>query len=153
MDEIDALGRQLLFDRPPLTKGRLSVFREADTEDHWFPKLNVTLKKTGSNQVLWQWSTHKDPVDFDEPPPYGEDLMLEKYFELEAPIKSPRGLEAVFWLDRGTTNRAFVQKFSAALYLYPGSFDERGVQVGVIDFTKGLNANSVPLYFRSSFPW
>src|SRR5271170_461392 len=106
MDEIDALGRQLLFDRPPLTKGRLSVFREADTEDHWFPKLNVTLKKTGSNQVLWQWSTHNVPVDFDEPPPYGEDVMLEKYFELEAPIKTPRGLEAVFWLDRGTTNRA-----------------------------------------------
>jgi hypothetical protein len=43
MDEIDALGRQMLLERQPLTKGRLSVYRESKTDDDWFPKLNVTL--------------------------------------------------------------------------------------------------------------
>jgi hypothetical protein len=153
MDEIDALGRQMLLERQPLTKGRLSVYRESKTDDDWFPKLNVTLKKTGSNQILWQWTTHKEPIDFDEPPPYGEDLLLEKYFELEAPIKSPRGLEAVFSLTRGATSRGRVDKFSAALYLYPGTFEDRGVQVAVIDCTQGLTASSLPLFFRTAFPW
>ena len=101
MDEIDALGRQMLVEQATRLKGRLSVYRESKTDDDWFPKLNVTLKKTVSSQILWQWSTHKEPIDFDEPPPYGEELFLEKYFELDAPIKSPRGLEAVFSLTKG----------------------------------------------------
>ncbi|HEY9788082.1 MAG TPA: hypothetical protein V6D17_22025 [Candidatus Obscuribacterales bacterium] len=154
MDEIDAQGRQLLIDRPNLTRGRLSVFREAESNvDHWFPRLNVTLKRAGTDDVLWQWTTHDDPIDFDEPPPYGEGVLLEKYFELEAPIRSPRGLEAVFHLGPGATNRGAVQQFSAALYLYPNSFDDRGVQVGVLDFTQGLTTGGVPFFFRVNFPW
>jgi hypothetical protein len=153
MDEIDALGRQLLIDRPALTKGRLSVFRDATGEDHWFPRLNVTLKRTGSDDVLWHWTTHSSPIDMEEPPPYGEDVLLEKYFELETPIKSPRGLEVVFMLGAGATRRGVVEKFSAALYLYPNTFDDRGVQVGVIDFTQGLTTGGVPLFFRCNFPW
>ena len=153
MDEIDAQGRQLLIDRPALTRGRLSVFREADTDDFWFPRLNVTLKRAGTDDVLWQWTTHSDPIDFDEPPPYGEEILLEKYFQLDHPIKSPRGLEVVFVLGPGVTNRARVDKFSAALYLYPSSFEDRGVQVGVVDFTQGLTTGGVPLYFRCNFPW
>jgi NaMN:DMB phosphoribosyltransferase len=78
---------------------------------------------------------------------------LEKYFELDAPIKSPRGLEAVFSLTKGATSRGRVEKFSAALYLYPGTFEDRGVQVAVIDCTQGLTASSLPLFFRSAFPW
>lgn len=153
MDEIDALGRQMLLDRPTLTRGRLSVYRQASCADHWFPRLNVTLKRAGTDQVLWQWTTHDVPIDLDEPPPYGEGLMLEKYFELEIPIKSPRGLEAVFELSPGATRRGAVEKFSAALYLYPASFEDRGVQVGVIDFTHGLTTGGVPLFFRVNFPW
>ena len=153
MDEIDALGRQMLVERPPLSKGRLSVYREAEGEDDWFPKLNVTLRKTGSHQILWQWSTHKEPIDLDEPPPYGEDLLLEKYFELDAPIKSPLGLETVFSLTKGMSNRGKVEKFSAALYLYPNTFEDRGVQVAVLDCTQGLMASSLPLFFRTAFPW
>ncbi|HEY9684880.1 MAG TPA: hypothetical protein V6C86_25105 [Oculatellaceae cyanobacterium] len=153
MDEIDALGRQMLVERPPLSKGRLSVYRESNGDDDWFPKLNVTLRKTGSHQILWQWSSHKEPIDFDEPPPYGEDLLLEKYFELDAPIKSPRGLETVFSLTKGMSNRGKVEKFSAALYLYPKSFEDRGVQVAVLDCTQGLMASSLPLFFRTAFPW
>jgi len=153
MDEIDAHGRQLLVDRPYLTRGRLSVFREADTDDYWFPRLNVSVKRAGTDHVLWQWTTHAEPIDFDEPPPYGEDLLLEKYFELESPIKSPRGLEAVFSLGQGATKRGRVSQFSASLYLYPASFEDRGVQVGVFDFTHGLTTSSVPLYFRVNFPW
>src|SRR5476651_229947 len=131
MEEIDAQGRQLLVDRPLLTKGRLSVYREAGlSEDDWFPRLNVTLKKAGSDDVLWQWTTHSLPIDFDEPPPYGEELMLEKYFELNMPVKSPRGLELVFALEEGSTSHGSVEQFSASLYLYPHSFDDRGVQVG-----------------------
>ncbi len=42
MDEIDAQGRQLLIDRPLLTRGRLSVYRESEGADQWFPRLNVT---------------------------------------------------------------------------------------------------------------
>jgi hypothetical protein len=156
MDEIDAHGRQLLVDRPSLTRGRLSVFREIhglkEDFDPWFPKLNVTLKRAGTDHVLWQWTTH-DHVDEDEPPPYGDEIMLEKYFELESPIKSPRGIEVVFWLGPGATRRGCVSKFSAALYLYPQSFEDRGVQVGVVDFTQGLTTGGVPLYFRVNFPW
>jgi hypothetical protein len=153
MDEIDAQGRQLLLERPLLSKGRLSVFRECTGEDHWFPRLNVTLKRAGTDEILWHWSTHSDPIDFDEPPPYGEDLLLEKYFELVTPIRSPRGLETVFMLGAGASNRGKVEQFSAALYLYPDSFEDRGVQVGVIDFTQGLTTGGVPLFFRINFPW
>ena len=153
MDEIDAQGRQLLLERPLLNKGRLSVFRESNGEDHWFPRLNVTLKRAGTDDILWAWTTHAEPIDFDGPPPYGEDLFLEKYFELKMPIRSPRGLETVFKLSPGVSNSAKVQQFSAALYLYPNSFEDRGVQVGVIDFTQGLTTGGVPLYFRINFPW
>jgi hypothetical protein len=153
MDEIDAQGRQLLIDRPPLTRGRLSVFRESKTEDHWFPRLNVTLKRSGTDDVLWQWTTHSEPIDHEEPPPYAEGVLLEKYFELNFPIKSPRGLEAVFCLGPGASRRGKVEQFSAALYLYPTSFEDRGVQVGVLDFTQGLTIGGVPLYFRINFPW
>jgi len=153
MDEIDAQGRQLLIDRPLLNKGRLSVFRQCDGLDHWFPHLSITLKRAGTDEVLWQWNTHSEPIDFEEPPPYGEDLLLEKYFALEKPISSPRGLETVFRLGPGASNSARVQQFSAALYLYPDSFEDRGVQVGVIDFTQGLTTGGVPLYFRVNFPW
>ena len=157
MDEIDAQGRQLLLDRPSLSRGRLSVYRELedaeDDSDPWFPRLKVSLKRAGTEQVLWQWMTHSDPIDEDEPPPYGEDILFEKYFELDHPIKTPRGLEVVFWLGAGETRRGSVKKFSAALYLYPQSFEDRGVQVGVIDFTQGLTTGGVPLYFRVNFPW
>lgn len=153
MEEIDALGRQMLVDRPQLTRGRLSVFRESASTDLWFPRLVVTLKRSGSDDVLWRWSSHSEPVDFDEPPPYGEELMLEKYFELERPLKSPRGLECVFALTPGSTNRGFAEKFSASLYLYPKSLDERGIQIGVVDFAGGLTTASMPLYFRVNFPW
>jgi hypothetical protein len=153
MHEIDAQGRQLMIDRPALTRGRLSVFRESTSDDLWFPRLNVTLKYAGTPEVLWQWTTHSLPIDFDEPPPYGDDLMLEKYFELEKPLKSPRGLEVVFHLGTGATERGKVSQFSASLYLYPSSFEDRGVQVGVIDFRQGLTANAVPLFARYNFPW
>jgi hypothetical protein len=155
MDEIDAQGRQLLLARPPLSKGRLSVFREAidNDDDKWFPRLNVSLKRAGTDENLWQWTTHAEPIDSEEPPPYGEDVLLEKYFELAKPIKSPRGLEVVFLLGPGMTNRGRVKQYSAALYLYPNTFDDRGVQVGVIDFTQGLTCGGVPLYFRVDFPW
>lgn len=152
MDEIDAHGRQLLVDRPSLSRGRLSVYRESKSDDHWFPRLNVTLKRSGTDHILWQWTTHNE-VDEDEPPPYGEDLLLEKYFELETPIKSPRGLEVVFMLGPGASRRGHVDQFSASLYLYPETFEDRGVQVGVIDFTQGLTTGGVPLYFRVNFPW
>jgi hypothetical protein len=153
MEEIDALGRQMLHDRPPLTKGRLSVFRDSDGDDFWFPRLNVTLKRSGSDNVLWHWTTHELPVNFEEPPPYGEDVLLEKYFELEQPVKSPRGIETVFRLSEGATSRGKVKQFSVALYLYPASFEDRGVQVGVIDFRQGLTTGGVPLFFRVNFPW
>ena len=153
MDEIDAVGRQMLIDRPLLTRGRLSVFRESTSADHWFPHMNVTLKRTGTDKILWQWTSHSLPVEYDEPPPYSEDVLLEKYFELEAPLKSPRGLECVFNLGTGDSSTGFVQKFSAALYLYPKSVEERGVQIGVIDFVNGLNSRSVPLFVRVNFPW
>lgn len=153
MDEIDALGRQLLVDRPPLSRGRLSVYRESASDDHWFPRLTVRLKKAGSDNILWEWVTHSDPIDFEEPPPYGDDLLLEKYFELEKPIKSPRGLEVVFKLGAGATVRGKVSQFSASLYLFPTSFEDRGVQVGVIDFRKGLTTGGVPMYSRYNFPW
>jgi hypothetical protein len=153
MDEIDAVGRQMLIDRPLLTRGRLSVFRESGSSDHWFPHLNVTLKRTGTDQVLWSWTSHSLPVKYDEPPPYGEQVLLEKYFELEAPLKSPRGLECVFNLGQGESKSGHVEKFSAALYLYPQSVEERGVQIGVIDFVAGLTARSCPLYVRVNFPW
>lgn len=152
MDEIDAVGRQMLYDRPLLTRGRLSVFRESGTHDDWFPQLKVTLKKAGSDEILWRWASHT-VVDEEEPPPYGEDGLLEKYFELEKPVKSPRGLEAVFWLGHGLTNHAKLKTFSAALYLYPQSVEERGVQVGVLDFATGLSSQSVPLFVRVNFPW
>lgn len=153
MEEIDAQGRQLLIDRPALTKGRLTVFRQSASQDDWFPRLNVTLKKAGSDLVLWQWTSHSNPVDMDEPPPYLDELVQEKYFELDSPLKSPRGLETVFSFGPGATNRGSVEKFSASLYLYPGSLEERGVQVGVVDFPEGMTAKSVPLYFRINFPW
>lgn len=154
MEEIDAQGRQLLIDRPLLTKGRLSVYRESTAcLDDWFPRLNVTLKKSGSDQTLWQWTTHSLPIDPEEPPPYGEDILLEKYFELEVPVRSPRGLEVVFSLEEGATGHGFVEQFSASLYLYPASFDDRGVQVGVVDFRQGLKANSMPMFVRFNFPW
>ena len=153
MNEIDAQGRQLLLDRPPLTKGRLSVYRQSSSSDHWFPRLNLTLKYAGSDEVLWQWTTHADPINFDEPPPYGEGLLLEKYFALQKPVKSPRGLETVFALGPGASCRGSVDIFSVALYLYPASFEDRGVQVGVIDFVQGLTTAGVPLYFRVNFPW
>ncbi len=153
MDEIDALGREMLLDRPALTRGRLSVYRQSDSPDHWFPRLNVTLKRAGTDLILWQWTTHKEPIDFEEPPPYGEDVILQKYFELDAPIKTPRGLEAVFMLSPGASRRGSVEQFSASLYLYPSSFEDRGVQVAVVDFTQGLTTGGVPLYFRTNFPW
>ena len=93
------------------------------------------------------------PIDFEEPPPYGEDLLLEKYFELEEPVRSPRGLEVVFELAAGATMRGSVEQFSASLYLYPSSFDDRGVQIGVLDFRQGLTAGSVPMFARFNFPW
>src|SRR5690606_9060474 len=129
------------------------VFRESDSDDNWFPRLSVTLKRTGTDQILWQWVTHDDPIDFDEPPPYGEDILLEKYFELEKPLKSPRGLEAVFVLGPGAHRRGSVSQFSASLYLYPNSFEDRGVQVAVLDFRQGLTTGGVPLFSRYSFPW
>lgn len=155
MDEIDAQGRQLLVDRPLLTRGRLSVYIETGScgTDDWFPRLNVTLKKSGSDEILWQWTTHSLPVDFEEPPPYGEDLLFEKYFELDSAVRSPRGLEVVFELGRGVTERGSVEQFSASLYLYPASFDDRGVQIGVLDFRQGLNAASTPMFARFNFPW
>ena len=153
MEEIDAQGRQLLIDRPLLTRGRLSVYRESDGNDDWFPRLNVSLKKSGSDQTLWQWTTHSLPVDVDEPPPYGEDLMLEKYFELSEPVRTPRGLEVVFALAAGSSPRGKVEQFSVSLYLYPESFDDRGVQIGVLDFRQGLTAGSVPMFARFNFPW
>ncbi len=153
MDEIDAIGRQMLIDRPLLTRGRLSVYRDSSSKDHWFPHLNVTLKRTGTDHVLWQWQSHATPVDFDEPPPYLGDILLEKYFELETPLKTPRGLEAVVWMGPGVSQNAFVEKFSVTLYLYPKSVEERGVQLGVVDFASGLKATSVPCYFRMNFPW
>ena len=157
MDEIDAQGRQLLTDRPALTKGRLIVFRQIEKggtdTDPWFPRLSITLKRAGSDETFWRWTTHGLPVDFEEPPPYGEDFLLEKPFELEQPAKSPRGLEAVFLLEPGATNRGQVIKYSASLYLYPNSIEDRGVQIGVLDFTEGLKATQVPLYFRVNFPW
>jgi hypothetical protein len=154
MDEIDAAGRQMLIDRPLLTRGRLSVYRSANTgADPWFPHLNVTLKRTGTDIALWTWSTHSTPIDYEEPPPYGDDLMLEKYFELETPLRSPRGLECVFSLGKGDSGRSHVDKFSAALYLYPKSVEERGVQVGVVDFVNGLSARNMPVYIRCNFPW
>ena len=79
--------------------------------------------------------------------------MLEKYFELEKPLKSPRGLEAVFSLGPGATRRGHVSQFSASLYLYPESFEERGVQIGVLDFRQGLTTGGVPLFARYNFPW
>jgi len=101
MDEIDAQGRQLLTDRPALTKGRLIVFREIEKgsrdTDPWFPRLSITVKRAGSDDTFWNWSTHGLPVDFEGPPPYGEDVLLEKGFQLEQPAKSPRGLETVFF--------------------------------------------------------
>src|ERR1700679_3324974 len=119
MDEIDAQGRQLLLDRPSLTRGRLSVYRElldgAEDADPWFPRLKVTLKKAGTDQVLWHWTTHHDPIDEEEPPPYGEEIIFEKYFKLDSPIKTPRGLEVVFGLGSGATRRGSVSKYSAAL--------------------------------------
>ena len=153
MDEIDAQGRQMLIDRPPLTRGRLSVFRETRSADDWFPRLKVKLKRAGSDSLLWSWESHSEPIDLEEPPPYGEEVMLEKYFELEAPLKSPRGIETVFWLGPGSASSAYVDKFSAALYLYPKSLDERGVQVGVIDFDGGLCGRRTPVYVRVNFPW
>src|SRR5688572_4098945 len=116
MDEIDAVGRQMLIDRPVLTRGRLSVFRDSKSSDLWFPHLTVTLKRTGSDVILWEWASHSLPIDYDEPPPYGEDIMLEKFFELDLPLKSPRGLEAVFSLAPGDSMSGYVDKFSAALY-------------------------------------
>jgi hypothetical protein len=153
MDEIDAVGRQMLIDRPMLTRGRLSVFRESKSLDHWFPHLTVTLKRAGSPVILWQWTSHTTPVDYDEPPPYGEDVMLEKYFELDLPLKSPRGLEAVFALGPGDSTAGYVDKFSAALYLYPKSLEDRGVQIGVIDLCSGMQSRFVPMYYRVNFPW
>ncbi len=153
MDEIDAYGRQMLVERPKLNRGRLSVFRDSDDDDLWFPRLKVTVKRAGTDQVLWRWETHSDQVDFDEPPPYGDEVFFEKYFELEEPLKSPRGLEAVFWFGPGVTTHGRVNKFSAVLYLYPYSLDERGVQVGVVDFDAGLTTSSVPLFVRVNFPW
>jgi hypothetical protein len=157
MDEIDAQGRQLLIDRPALTKGRLSVFRGveagSDGGDLWFPRLSITIKRAGSDDTCWRWATHGLPIDPEEPPPYGEDVLLEKYFDLDEPIKSPRGLETVFLLEPGATKRGKVTKFSASLYLFPDSVEDRGVQIGVVDFTEGLKSTDVPLYFRVNFPW
>jgi hypothetical protein len=152
MDELDAFGRQMLMERPLLTRGRLAVFRESITHDDWFPQLKITLKKSGSDLILWRWSSH-DTIDEEEPPPYGDDGLLEKYFELDQPVKTPRGLEAVFWLGPGLTEHARLSSFSAALYLYPGSVENRGVQVGVIDFARGLSSRGVPLFVRVNFPW
>ncbi|MBY0357010.1 MAG: hypothetical protein K2W82_03335 [Candidatus Obscuribacterales bacterium] len=153
MDEIDALGRQMLMERPLLTRGRLAVFRESVSADEWFPQLKVTLKKSGTDEILWNWASHDLPIDEEEAPPYGEDGLLEKYFELERPVKSPRGLEAVFLLGAGLTNSGRLSQFSASLYLYPSSVEERGVQVGVLDFTGGLSSQGVPLFMRVNFPW
>lgn len=153
MDEIDAAGRQMLVERPLLTRGRLSVYRQSTGTDLWFPHLNVTLKRTGTDIILWEWSTHSTPIDYEEPPPYGTDIMLEKYFELESPLKSPRGVEAVFSFGTGESLSSKVEKFSASLYLYPQSLEDRGVQIGVVDFVNGLSARTMPVYIRCNFPW
>ena len=153
MDEIDAQGRQLLTDRPKLTKGRLSVYREPEGNDLWFPRLNVSIKKSGSDVYLWSWSTHDDPICQDEPPPYGEEVVLEKYFELNPSVNSPRGIEVIFNLDKGLYNSSKIGQFSASLYLFANSFNDRGVQIGVVDFTKGLSASMMPVFFRVDFPW
>ncbi len=153
MDEIDAQGRQLLLERPPLIRGRLSVFREPAVADDWFPRLVFTIKRKGTDYVLWRWTSHNEPVSLDEPPPYGDELMLEKYFELESPVKSPRGLETVVWIGPGLTNHGRLSSFSLSLYLYPESLEERGVQLGVVDFPGGLTCASLPAYFRVNFPW
>ena len=143
----------MLWERPNLTRGRLSVFRQADGCDEWFPHLNVTLKKAGADMVLWEWSSHSIPIDEDGPPPYGDQVMFEKFFELDTPLKSPRGLDVLFRLQKGATNHGLVTSFSASLYLYPHSLDDRGIQVAVIDFEQGLKSCSVPVYFRVNFPW
>ena len=153
MDEIDAVGRQMLIERPLLTRGRLTVFRQSSCNDQWFPHLSVTLKLSGTDTVLWQWESHSQPVDTEEPPPYDQDQLLEKYFELESPLKSSRGLEVLFRLGPGMSCNSYVDKFSATLYLYPGSIEDRGVQVGVMDFVGGLTGSTVPVYFRVNYPW
>ncbi len=56
-------------------------------------------------------------------------------------------------LAKGATARGKVSQFSASLYLYPDSFEDRGVQVGVLDFRHGLTSGSVPLFARYNFPW
>ena len=158
MDEIDAHGRQLLLDWPSLTRGRLSVYRQLDGSveedtDPWFPSAQGQSEKRVPIRFSGVGPRTDEPIDEEEPPPYGEDIIFEKYFELDSPIKTPRGLEVVFWLGAGATRRGSVAKYSAALYLYPQSFEDRGVQVGVIDFTQGLTTGGVPLYFRVNFPW
>jgi hypothetical protein len=153
MDEIDAVGRQMLVERPLLTRGRLSVYRDTSCNDYWFPRLNVTLKRSRTDHVLWSWTSHDWPIDYDEPPPYDTDGVLEKYFELETPLKTPRGLEAVFHMTGSDKMSSYVDKFSAAIYLYPKSLEERGVEIAVLDFVNGFNGRSLPYFFRSSFPW
>lgn len=153
MDELDASGRQMLVDRPVLTKGRLAVYRDSTSSDDWFPHLSITLKRSGSDITLWKWETHRLPADPEEPPPYSAGGLLEHYFELDLPVRSPRGLEAIFKLGPGATCRGSLEKFSAALYLYPNSLDDRGVQVGVVDFVGGLHVSSTPVFFRFNFPW
>jgi len=153
VDEIDARGRQMLIERPALSKGRLSVFRESYDRDPYFPHLKMTVKKAGTDSVLWRWQSHHHPPDVDEPPPYGDEVMLEKYFELNFPIKTPRGLESILWLGPGLTSSARVEIFSVAIYLYPHSLEERGIQICVLDFPGGLAASSTPVYMRVNFPW
>ena len=153
MDEIDAVGRQMLVERPLLTRGRLSVYRDTSCNDYWFPRLNIALKRSRTDHVLWQWTSHDYPIDDMEPPPYDTDGVLEKYFELETPLKTPRGLEAVFNITGSDKMSSYVDKFSVAIYLYPKSLEERGVEIAVLDFVNGFHARQLPIFIRSSFPW
>jgi hypothetical protein len=153
MDEIDAIGRQMLVERPLLTRGRLSVYRDTGCQDYWFPRLNVTLKRSRTDHILWSWTSHDYPIDYDDMPPYDTDGVLEKYFELESPLKTPRGLECVFSISGSDRMSSYVDKFSAAIYLYPKSLEERGVEIAVVDFVNGFQARSLPYFVRCNFPW
>ena len=72
------------------------------------------------------------------------------------PADFTRSLEVV-QLSRMTRKKqgfpCYGMQWGAAIYLYPKSLEERGVQVGVVDFASGLTCKSVPLFIRVNFPW
>ena len=45
-----------------------------------------------------------------------------------------------------------MEKFSAALYLYPTTFEDRGVQIAVIDCTQGLAGEQLAAILPHCFP-